>query len=197
MTSGVGEYPSPKGQPGDHARVGLRLRGRRGGGQFQVLDSEVVEPGRDQRLLLRSEVGEGELLALPECRLDDVERCDGHGHLREIQKPSSIGTRGSLSRYHPTSPSPCEDDLLESAARSPEDSGLITEATRLSLLERSLFGPAAPRPFSAVPWTLPLSCRRFSVVPASAYSPSSTPLNMNLLGQTIAVPRGACQATAA
>src|SRR5437879_13066209 len=70
MTSGVGEYPSPKGQPGDHARVGLRLRGCRGGGQFQVLDSEVVEPGRDQRLLLRSEVGEGELLALPECRLD-------------------------------------------------------------------------------------------------------------------------------
>src|SRR5207253_80319 len=80
-------------------------------------------------------------------------------------------------------PSPCEDDLLESAARSPEDSGLITEATRLGLVGATPRSPAAPRPFSAVPWTLPLSCRRFSVVPASAYSPSSTPLNLNLLGQ--------------
>ena len=119
------------------------------------------------------------------------------GTSEKYKKPSSIGTRGSLSRYHPTSPSPCEDDLLESAARSPEDSGLITEATRLGLVGATPRSPAAPRPFSAVPWTLPLSCRRFSVVPASAYSPSSTPLNMNLLGQTIAVPRGACQATAA
>src|SRR2546427_8206155 len=59
------------------------------------------------------------------------------------------------------------------------------------------FRPAAPRPFSAVPWTLLLSCRRLSVIPAFAYSPSSTPFRMNLLAGTIRAIRVRCQAAIA
>src|SRR5438874_2480049 len=101
------------------------------------------------------------------------------------KKPSSTGTRGLLSWYHPTSPTSCEAGLFESAAFKPEDSSPITGAIRLGLLGIPPVRPAAPRPFSAVPWTLLLSCQRFSVVPASAYSPSSTPLRMHLLAGTI------------
>src|SRR5438067_5261285 len=104
-----------------------------------------------------------------------------------------------LSWYHPTSPAARAAGLFESAAPVLEDSSPITGAIRLGLLRTSRFSlslrgrvgveasvrPAAPRPFSAVPWTLLLSCRRFSGVPAFAYSPSSTPLRMNLLARTI------------
>jgi len=77
----------------------------------------------------------------------------------------------------------------------PEDSSPITGAIRLGLLPLNLgVRPAAPRPFSAVPWTLLLSCRRLSVIPASAYSPSSTPFRMNLLAGTIRAIRVRCQA---
>src|SRR3989441_9548415 len=112
------------------------------------------------------------------------------------KKPSSTGTRGLLSWYHPTLPSSRENGLFESAAVRPEDSSLITGAIRLGLLRIAPVRPAAPRPFSAVPWILLLSCRRLSVIPASAYSPSSTPFRMNLLAGTIRVMGPRCQAAA-
>src|SRR3989441_2593724 len=113
------------------------------------------------------------------------------------KKPSSTGTRGLLSWYHPTLPSSRENGLFESAAVRPEDSSLITGAIRLGLLRIAPVRPAAPRPFSAVPWILLLSCQRLSVIPASAYSPSSTPFRMNLLAGTIRAIRVRCQAAIA
>ena len=121
------------------------------------------------------------------------------------KKPSSTGTRGLLSWYHPTLPSSRENSLFESAAcrlKTPARSRGPPGSAYCPSVPPALAGkvgvrPAAPRPFSAVPWTLLLSFRRFSVVPAAAYSPSSTPLRMNLLAGTIRVMVPGCQAGSA
>jgi hypothetical protein len=110
------------------------------------------------------------------------------------KKPSSTGTRGSLSWYHPTLPSSRENGLSESAARRLKTPARSRGPSGSAYCGSFPFRPAAPRPFSAVPWTLLLSCRRLSVIPASAYSPSSTPFRMNLLAGTIRAIGVRCQA---
>src|SRR5256885_11454702 len=112
------------------------------------------------------------------------------------KKPSSTGTRGSLSWYHPTLPSSRENGLSESAARCLKTPARSRGPSGSAYYGPFPFRPAAPRPFSAVPWILLLSCRRLSVIPASAYSPSSTPFRMNLLAGTIRVMGPRCQAAA-
>src|SRR5256886_9691977 len=112
------------------------------------------------------------------------------------KKPSSTGTRGLLSWYHPTLPSFRKNGLSESAACRLKTPARSRGPPGSAYCGPCPVRPAAPRPFSAVPWILLLSCRRLSVIPASAYSPSSTPFRMNLLAGTIRVMRPRCQAAA-
>src|SRR5256886_17363217 len=107
------------------------------------------------------------------------------------KKPSSTGTRGLLSWYHPTLPSFRKNGLSESAACRLKTPARSRGPPGSAYCGPCPVRPAAPRPFSAVPWTLLLSCRRLSVILASAYSPSSTPFRMNLLAGTIRAMRSA------
>jgi hypothetical protein len=78
VAADVGEDLRAERQGGDGLAILVGLRAGDRGGQLDVLDTELVQGLGDLDLLLRGEMGAGELLALAERRVDDRVAVERH-----------------------------------------------------------------------------------------------------------------------